>query len=185
LIKHANYSGAATVEFLLDKNKNYYFIEVNTRIQVEHPVTEMVTGRDLIKMQIKIAAGETIGLRQKDIKLTGTAIECRINAEDPARDFAPCPGTISKFIAPGGFGVRVDTHICQGSVVSPYYDSMISKLIVHQSNREEAINTMKRALREFKIEPIKTTIPACLEILNHNLYVKNKVDTGFIERSLG
>ena len=185
LVKHANYSGAATVEFLLDKNKNYYFIEVNTRIQVEHPVTEMVTGRDLIKMQIKVAAGETLGLRQKDIKLNGTAIECRINAEDPARDFAPCPGPISKFIAPGGLGVRVDTHIYQGAVVSPHYDSMISKLIVHQSNREEAINTMKRALREFKIEPIKTTIPICLEILNHNLYVKSKVDTGFIERSLG
>ena len=185
LVKHANYSGAATVEFLLDKNKNYYFIEVNTRIQVEHPVTEMVTGRDLIKMQIKVAAGETLGLRQKDIKLNGTAIECRINAEDPAREFAPCPGPISKFIAPGGLGVRVDTHIYQGAVVSPYYDSMISKLIVHQSNREEAINTMKRALREFKIEPIKTTIPICLEILNHNLYVKSKVDTGFIERSLG
>ena len=182
LIKHADYYNAATVEFLLDKDKNYYFIEVNTRIQVEHPVTEMVTGQDLIKWQIKIAAGLPLDLRQRDIKHTGVAMECRINAEDPDRNFAPCPGKITKFFTPGGPGVRVDTYLSQDAVISPYYDSMVSKLIVHQPTREEAIATMKRALREFKIEPIKTTIPACLKILSHNLYVKNQVDTSFIER---
>lgn len=184
LIKHADYYNAATVEFLLDKDKNYYFIEVNTRIQVEHPVTEMVTGQDLIKWQIKIAAGLPLDLRQRDIKHTGVAMECRINAEDPDRNFAPCPGKITKFFTPGGPGVRVDTYLSQDAVISPYYDSMVSKLIVHQPTREEAIATMKRALREFKIEPIKTTIPACLKILSHNLYVKNQVDTSFIERHL-
>lgn len=185
VIKHANYFSAATVEFLLDADKNYYFIEVNTRIQVEHPVTEMVTGHDLIKLQLKIAAGQPLGFRQKDITHTGCSLECRINAEDPARNYAPCPGTITKFIPPGGMGVRVDTHVYQGATVSPYYDSMISKLIVHRPTREEAIETMKRALHEFRIEPIKTTIPACIDILSHNLYVKGKVDTGFIERHLG
>ncbi len=184
LIKHAEYYNAATVEFLLDKDKNYYFIEVNTRIQVEHPVTELVTGHDLIKWQIKIAAGQPLDLRQRDIKHTGCAIECRINAEDPDRNFAPCPGKITKFFTPGGPGVRVDTYLCQDAVISPYYDSMVSKLIVHQPTRTEAIATMKRALREFKIEPIKTTIPASLKILSHNLYVKNEVDTSFIERHM-
>lgn len=185
LVKQTEYVGAATVEFLLDKNMNFYFIEVNTRIQVEHPVTEMVTGQDLIKWQLKVASGEPINLRQKDIHLNGVAIECRINAEDPAKDFAPCPGKITKYVPPGGFGIRLDTHVCQGYTISPYYDSMIGKLIVHASSRDQAINTMKRALREFKIEPIKTTIPICLEILTHNLYVKSKVDTGFIEKHLG
>jgi acetyl-CoA carboxylase biotin carboxylase subunit len=184
LIKHAEYYNAATVEFLLDKDKNFYFIEVNTRIQVEHPVTEMVTGQDLIKWQIKIAAGLPLDLRQRDIKHSGVAIECRINAEDPDRNFAPCPGKITKFFTPGGPGVRVDTYLSQDAVISPYYDSMISKLIVHQPTRTEAIATMKRALREFKIEPIKTTIPASLKILSHNLYVKNEVDTSFIERHM-
>ena len=185
LIKEANYHSAATVEFLLDKNKNYYFIEVNTRIQVEHPVSELVTGQDLIKWQIKVAAGHTLDLRQRDIKHTGVAMECRINAEDPDRDYAPNPGKVEKFIVPGGPGVRVDTHIHQGAMVSPYYDSMIAKLIVHQPTREETIATMKRALLEFKIEPIKTTIPGQLAILSHNLFVKNQVDTSFIERHMG
>ena len=185
LIKHANYSNAATVEFLLDRDKNFYFIEVNARIQVEHPVTEMVTGWDLIKWQIKVAAGEPLTLRQRDITHRGVAMECRVNAEDPARNFAPCPGKIELFMPPGGPGVRVDTYIYQGAVISPYYDSMISKVIVHQPSRQEAIATMKRALREFRIEPIKTTIPACLKILSHNLFVKNEVDTSFIERHLG
>lgn len=184
IIKHANYINAATVEFLIDKNKKFYFMEVNTRIQVEHPVTEMVTGQDLIKWQLRIAGGQTIDLRQKDITHNGVAIECRINAEDPERDFAPCPGRITKYVPPGGMGVRVDTHVYSGWNVSPYYDSMISKLIVHQKNREDAINTMKCALREFKIEPVKTTIPACLDILSHNLFVKGKVDTSFIERHM-
>lgn len=185
LIKEAKYHNAATCEFLLDKDNNYYFIEVNTRIQVEHPVSELVTGHDLIKWQLKIAAGEPLGLRQRDIKHNGVAMECRINAEDPERGYAPCPGRVEKFIVPGGLGVRVDTHLYQGAMVSPYYDSMVAKLIVHQPTREEAIATMKRALSEFKIEPIKTTIPACLDILSHNLFVKNEVDTSFIERYMG
>ncbi|MHC4105141.1 MAG: ATP-binding protein, partial [Planctomycetota bacterium] len=163
--------------------KNYYFIEANTRIQVEHPVTEVVTGHDLIKLQLKVAAGQPIKFSQKNIKHNGVAIECRINAEDPENNFAPSPGTIRRLILPGGPGVRVDTHVHQGWTVSPTYDSMIAKLIVHQRTRTEAIATMKRALREFVIEPIKTTIPACLDILSHNLFVKNKIDTGFVERN--
>ncbi len=185
VIKEADYVNAGTVEFLLDKDKNFYFIEVNTRIQVEHPVTEMVTGHDLIKWQIRIAAGQTINLRQRDIHHTGVALECRINAEDPERNYAPCPGTITRFVPPGGMGVRVDTHLHQGSIVSPHYDSMIAKVIVHQKNREEAIATMKRALREFRIEPIKTTIGACMDILSHNLYLKSQVNTSFIEQNMG
>ena len=185
VVKQANYVNAGTVEFLLDKDNKFYFMEVNTRIQVEHPVTEMVTGHDLIKWQLKIASGQTIDLRQKDIKHIGAAIECRINAEDPANNFAPSPGRITKYVPPGGMGVRIDTHVYQGWTISSHYDSMISKLIVHQKTREEAINTMKRALREFKIEPVKTTIPVCLEILSHNLYVKGRVDTGFVERHMG
>jgi acetyl-CoA carboxylase, biotin carboxylase subunit len=183
IIKKAKYVNAATVEFLLDSDKNFYFIEANTRIQVEHPVTEMVTGHDLIKMQLKIAAGQPIKFSQRNIKHSGVAIECRINAEDPDNNFSPSPGTITKLILPGGPGVRVDTHVHQGWTVSPSYDSMIAKLIVHQRNRTEAIATMKRALKEFVIEPIKTTIPACLDILSHNLFVKNKIDTGFVERN--
>ena len=183
IIKEANYVNAATVEFLLDKDRKFYFIEVNTRIQVEHPVSEMVTGQDLIKWQIKIAGGEPIKLKQKDIKRRGVAIECRINAEDPTNNFAPSPGTITRYIAPGGCGVRVDTHVHQGWTISPNYDSLIAKLIVHRDTRTEAIATMRRALQEFVIEPVKTTIPACLEILSHNLFVKGKVDTGFVERN--
>ncbi|HON91072.1 MAG TPA: acetyl-CoA carboxylase biotin carboxylase subunit [Sedimentisphaerales bacterium] len=184
LIKEAKYVNAATVEFLLDKDNKFYFIEVNTRIQVEHPVTEMVTGHDLIKWQIRIAGGQPLKLRQKSIKHQGVSIECRINAEDPANNFSPSPGTITQFIAPGGNGVRVDTHAHQGWTVTPNYDSLIAKLIVHQKTRGEAIATMRRALQEFVVQPIKTTIPACLEILSHNLFVKGKVDTGFVERNL-
>jgi len=183
LIKEAGYVNAATVEFLLDQQKNFYFIEANTRIQVEHPVTEMVTGHDLIKWQLKIASGHRIKLSQKSIRLSGVAIECRINAEDPRNNFAPSPGKIERYVPPGGPGVRLDTHVYQGWTVSSCYDSMIAKLIVHQRSRPEAIATMRRALREFIIEPIKTTIPACLDILSHNLFVKNEVDTGFVERN--
>lgn len=183
IIKEAKYDNAATVEFILDKDKGYYFIEVNTRIQVEHPVTEMVTGHDLIKWQLKIAAGEPIDMSQRSIKHDGVAIECRINAEDAEKDFAPCPGTITRYIPPGGPGVRVDTHVHQGWTVSASYDSMIAKVIVHRRTRTDAIATMKRALREFVIEPIKTTIPVCLDILSHNLFIKNKIDTGFVERN--
>ncbi len=183
IVKEADYHGAGTVEFLLDKENKFYFIEVNTRIQVEHTVTEMVTGHDLIKWQIRIAGGEKLDLDQRDIEHRGVAIECRINAEDPENNFSPSPGTITRYIPPGGPGVRVDTHVHQGWRVSPNYDSMIAKLIVHQNTRDQAIATMKRALREFVIEPVKTTIPSCLNILSHNLFVKNKIDTGFIERN--
>lgn len=183
IIKKADYDSAATVEFLLDKNKNFYFIEVNTRIQVEHPVTELVTGHDLIKMQIKIAGGEKLKLDQRDIIHNGVAIECRINAEDPQNNFAPCPGTITKYIPPGGPNIRIDTHVHQGYTVPPNYDSMLCKVLVHQKTREQAINTMKRALSEFIIEPIKTTIPTCLDIMSHNLFVKGTIDTDFIEKN--
>lgn len=183
IVKEANYYSAATVEFLLDKNKNFYFIEVNTRIQVEHTVTEMVTGHDLIKLQLKIACGEKLNLKQKDIKLNGVAIECRINAEDPENNFAPSPGKITRYIPPGGPGIRVDTHVYQGYTVPTNYDSMVCKVIAHQKTRPQAIATMKRALGEFVIEPIKTTIPVCLDILSHNLFVKGKIDTSFIEQN--
>jgi acetyl-CoA carboxylase biotin carboxylase subunit len=182
IIREAGYVNAATVEFLLDKRKKFYFIEANTRIQVEHPVTEMVTGHDLIKWQLKIASGHTIKFRQKNIKHSGVAVECRINAEDPANNFAPCPGKITTFVPPGGPGVRLDTHVFQGWTVATSYDSMICKLIVHQRTRAEAIATMKRALGEFIIEPVKTTIPFCLDILSHNLFIKNQIDTGFVEK---
>ena len=184
IIKEAKYENAATIEFLLDKEKKFYFIEANTRIQVEHPVSELVTGHDLIKLQIKVAAGEKLKLSQREIKHTGCAIECRINAEDPKNNFAPCPGTIEKYIPPGGPGVRIDTHVYQGYTVPTNYDSMVCKLLAYQANRAEAINTMKRALSEFVIEPIKTTIPVCLDIVSHNLFAKGKVDTSFVERHL-
>ena len=183
IVKEANYDNAATVEFLLDKNKNFYFIEVNTRIQVEHTITEMVTGHDLIKWQLKIASGEPLNLSQCDIKHKGVAIECRINAEDPENNFSPSPGKITKYIPPGGPGIRIDTHVHQGYTVSPNYDSMVCKLIAYQDTRTEAIATMIRALDEFIIEPIKTTIPACRDILSHNLFVKSKIDTSFVERN--
>lgn len=183
IIKEAEYVNAATIEFLLDKDKKFYFIEANTRIQVEHPVTEMVTSCDLIKYQLKVASGMPLRLSQRNIKHNGVAIECRINAEDPENNFAPSPGKITRYIPPGGPGVRVDTHVYQGCTISPTYDSMIAKLIVHQKTRTDAIATMKRALQEFVIEPIKTTIPICLDILSHNQFVKSQVDTGFVERT--
>jgi len=183
IVKKAKCVNAATVEFLLDKDKKFYFIEANTRIQAEHPVTEMVTGQDLIKWQIKIAAGETIELSQREIKHSGAAIQCRIKAEDPANDFKPSDGTITRYIPPGGPGVRVDSYVYQGWTVPEGYDSMIAKVIVHQKTREGAINTMKRALSEFVIGPTPTTIPACLDIISHNLFAKNKIDTGFVERN--
>ncbi len=183
ITKEAKYVNAATIEFLLDRDKKFYFIEANTRIQVEHPVTEMVTGNDLIKYQLKIASGMPVKLSQRNIRHAGVAIECRINAEDPENNFAPSPGKITRYIPPGGPGVRVDSYVYQGCTISPTYDSMIAKLIVHQKTRAEAIATMKRALQEFVIEPIKTTIPICLNILSHSQYVKNQIDTGFVERT--
>ncbi|MCG3179068.1 MAG: Biotin carboxylase [Phycisphaerae bacterium] len=182
LVKAAKYVGAGTVEFLVDRNENFYFIEANARIQVEHPVSELITGHDLIKWQLRVACGEPIDVKQTDIKRNGAAIECRINAEDPARNFAPCPGTITRFIPPGGRGVRLDTHAYAGYTIGPRYDSMIAKLIVHGQNRANALSIMRRALGEFVIEPIKTTIPFHLEILNHPDVVKGNFDTGFLER---
>ncbi len=156
---------------------------MNARIQVEHPVTEMVTGIDLIKAQILVAAGEKLPFRQEDIVQRGVAIECRINAEDPEKKFRPTPGTITRLRVPGGFGVRFDSHVHEGYTVSPYYDSMIGKLIVHQPTRREAIACMKRALSELHIEGVKTTIPLHLKILDHAAFNEARVDTTFIERT--
>ncbi|HEY3395376.1 MAG TPA: acetyl-CoA carboxylase biotin carboxylase subunit [Lacipirellulaceae bacterium] len=184
LIQAASYTNAATVEFIVDKNNNYYFIEVNARIQVEHPVTEMVTGIDLIKWQIRVAAGERLAFSQSDIQQRGAAIECRINAENPRRNFQPSPGTITQLIAPGGFGVRFDTHAHSGYVVPSNYDSMIGKLIVHQPTRAEAIVCMLRALAELRVEGIHTTVPIHQEILSHSAFAEGRVDTTFVERTL-
>jgi len=183
LAKAAEYSSAGTVEFLVDRDQHFYFIEANARIQVEHPVTEMVTGLDLVKWQIRIASGEPLTIKQREVTQNGVAIECRINAEDPTNGFAPCPGRIERYSPAGGFGVRVDTHIHQGYEVSPRYDSLIAKLIVHQPTRAEAIACMKRCLEEFIIEPVKTTLPLYREIFSHTHFLRGTVDTGFIERT--
>jgi acetyl-CoA carboxylase biotin carboxylase subunit len=183
LVKAAGYTNAGTVEFIVDTQGNFYFIEVNARIQVEHPVTEMVTGVDLIKWQVRIAAGEPLAFRQNEIAARGAAIECRINAEDPKNGFQPSPGKIERMIVPGGFGVRFDSHAHAGYVVSPHYDSMIGKLIVHQPTRREAIECMQRALAELRIEGIKTTVPLHREILSHAAFVEGRIDTTFVERS--
>jgi len=184
LAKAAGYYSAGTVEFIVDQQDNFYFIEVNARIQVEHPVSEMVTGIDLVKAQIRIAAGEKLGLKQADIVPRGHAIECRINAEDPASNFRPCPGRIERIIAPGGYGVRFDSHATTGYVVPPHYDSLVGKLIVHQPTRQEAIRTMIRALRELRVEGIKTTVPLHLEVLANTAFHDAQVDTTFVERML-
>jgi acetyl-CoA carboxylase biotin carboxylase subunit len=185
LARAAKYYSAGTCEFLVDEKESFYFMELNARIQVEHPVTELVTGLDLLQWQIRIAAGETIKLRQDAIAQNGSAIECRINAECPDHDFRPSPGRIEEFIPPGGPGVRIDTHVYAGYTVSPHYDSLIAKLLVHRPKRSEAINAMRRALDEFKISPIKTTIPIHQKILAHTNFVNGDVDTGFIERVFG
>ncbi len=183
LVRAANYTNAGTVEFIVAPSGEYYFIEMNARIQVEHPVTEMLTGIDLIKTQILVAAGEKLPFRQEDVRRDGVAIECRINAEDPEKNFRPTPGQITKLRVPGGFGVRFDSHVHEGYVVSPYYDSMIGKLIVHQPTRREAIACMKRALSELHIEGVKTTIPLHQKILDHAAFNTADVDTTFIERT--
>ncbi len=183
LVKSANYTNAGTCEFIVDRQGNFYFIELNARIQVEHPVTEMVTGIDLIKSQIRVAAGEPLPWKQEEIVTRGAAIECRINAEDPDKNFRPTPGLITSLIPPGGFGVRFDSHVHVGYNVSPHYDSMIGKLIVHQPTRTEAIATMRRALAEFRIEGVKTTIPLHREILKHRAFAEAQGDTTFIERT--
>lgn len=177
--KAVNYEGAATVEFLLDNQGNFYFMEMNTRIQVEHPVTEEVADCDLVEYQIRVAMGENI--RERDIKIDGHAIECRINAEDPFRNFAPFPGTITTFHPPGGHGVRVDTHVYTGYKIPPHYDSMIAKLIVRARTRDLAIQKMLRALDEFVIEGVKTTIPFHQQLLRDERFLKGDFDTRFLE----
>ncbi len=179
--KAINYVNAGTIEFLLDSDGSFYFMEMNTRIQVEHPVTETVTGIDLLKEQIRVAAGEKLKYKQDDIKFDGHAIECRIIAEDPDNNFMPCPGKINTLNIPGGFGVRVDTHIYQGYEISPYYDSMIGKLICRGKTRQEAIAVSRRALDEFIIEPIKTTIPFHKKVMNDVSFMRGKFSTDFVE----
>lgn len=184
--KAAGYESAGTIEFLYDdKTQNYYFMEMNTRIQVEHPVTEMVTGVDIVKEQIKIADGRKLSYSQDDIKLTGHAIECRINAENPDKNFAPCPGLIDYLMLPaGGLGLRVDTAVFEGYEIPPYYDSMIAKVIVHGATREEAISKMKRALYEFIISGIDTNIEFQNRILTNESYLKDEFDTSFLSEML-
>jgi acetyl-CoA carboxylase biotin carboxylase subunit len=179
-----DYVGAGTIEMLLNDDGSFYFMEMNTRIQVEHPVTEMCTGFDLVKEQIRAAAGLPLSLPDQPIHLRGHAIECRINAEDPARNFAPSPGTIATFHPPGGPGVRVDTHMYAGYRVPPYYDSLLMKLIVHASNRDEAIARMRRALAETVIEGVHTTIPFLQAVMDHPAFVAGEVDTKFLERMM-
>ena len=184
LIKEAGYTNAGTVEFIVDQQHNFYFIEVNSRIQVEHPVTEMITGIDLIKTQIRVAAGEPLPFSQADVKQTGACIECRINAENPDKNFQPNPGLIKQLFVPGGLGVRFDSHAHAGYTVPPYYDSMIGKLIVHRPTRADAIATMIRCLDELRIDGIKTTAPFHKRVLSHTAFVEGLVDTGFVEREL-
>lgn len=180
----AEYRNAGTIEFVLDKDGNHYFIEMNTRVQVEHPVTEMVTGVDIIREQIRIAAGLPLSLKQADVKLQGASIECRINAESPYDGFRPCPGQIMGLHLPGGPGVRVDTALYPGCEISPYYDNMIAKLIVHGATRADAIRKMRRALEEFLIEGVETNIELQYLILHHQDFIKGRYDTGFMEKFL-
>jgi acetyl-CoA carboxylase biotin carboxylase subunit len=179
--KAVNYRGAGTVEFLVDGDE-FYFMEMNTRIQVEHPVTEMVTGIDLIKEQIKVAAGQKLSVKQEDINIKGHAIECRINAEDPDHDFRPSPGKLVAIHVPGGLGVRVDTHVYAGYEIPPFYDSLIAKLITYGKDRKEAITIMKRALDEFLVEPIKTTVSFHKKVMIDSDFRKGDVSTHFVEK---
>ncbi|SJZ85693.1 acetyl-CoA carboxylase biotin carboxylase subunit [Selenihalanaerobacter shriftii] len=183
--KAVNYSNAGTVEFLLDTHNNFYFIEMNTRIQVEHPVTELVTGIDLIKEQVKVATGQELEYTQDDIEFDGAAIECRINAEDPYNDFRPSPGKLEEYLVPGGLGVRVDSCAYPGYLIPPYYDSMVAKLIVWGKDREEAITRMLRSLDEYEISGIKTTIPFHKIVLNNAFFRKGEFYTNFIQRRIG
>ncbi|NYF24619.1 acetyl-CoA carboxylase biotin carboxylase subunit [Sporosarcina sp. JAI121] len=178
-----NYRGAGTVEFIFDHiNQKFYFMEMNTRIQVEHTITEMVTGIDLVKQQLKIASGEKLAYRQEDIKITGWSIECRINAENPSKNFMPSPGKVTMYMPPGGFGVRVDSAMYTGYSIPPFYDSMVAKLIVHGDTREEAVARMKRALDEFIIEGVDTTIPFHLKLMGNEVFESGDFDTKFLEK---
>lgn len=180
--KAVDYTGAGTVEFIYDySNRKFYFMEMNTRIQVEHPVTEMVTGVDLIKEQIRVASGESLQLKQEEVIFNGWAIECRINAENPEKNFMPSPGKINMYLPPGGLGVRIDSAAYPGYSIPPYYDSMIAKVITYGSTREEAISRMKRALSEFVVEGIHTTIPFHLKLLEHEKFVEGQFNTKFLE----
>jgi acetyl-CoA carboxylase biotin carboxylase subunit len=184
-MKQVGYVSAGTVELLLDqKTNNFYFMEMNTRIQVEHPVTEMVTGVDLIREQIRIAAGEKLKLSQEQIQISGVSIECRINAEDPENNFMPSPGRIESLILPGGPHLRLDSHIYAGYEISPYYDSLVAKLIAHGDTRLEAIKIMQRALAEFFISPIKTTIPLHQRIMQDQLFLRGDISTHFVQDTL-
>ncbi|MFP4473204.1 MAG: acetyl-CoA carboxylase biotin carboxylase subunit [Candidatus Omnitrophota bacterium] len=178
------YYTVGTVEFIFDNDNNYYFMEMNTRIQVEHPITEMITGVDLVKEQIRVAAGEKLALKQSDIQGKGHSIECRINAEDPDNNFMPCPGKVTSYNPPGGFGIRVDSHLYEGYSIPPYYDSLISKLVVHDDDRTSAIARTKRALQEYTVDGVKTTIPFHLKVLDHADFQKGEYSTKFIEQKL-
>jgi acetyl-CoA carboxylase biotin carboxylase subunit len=181
LMKQAGYTNAGTVEFLVDRENAFYFIEVNARIQVEHPVTEMVTGIDLVKEQIRIAAGEKLGYDQDKVRFDGCAIEVRVNAEDPAHGFRASPGRVSAWMPAGGPGVRIDSHVYPGYVVPPNYDSLIAKLIVHKPNRRQALAALARSLDEFTVSGIHTTIPFYRRILAHSGFAAGHYDTGFVE----
>ncbi|SHH96370.1 acetyl-CoA carboxylase, biotin carboxylase subunit [Clostridium collagenovorans DSM 3089] len=183
--KAVNYKGAGTIEFLRDKYGEFYFMEMNTRIQVEHPVTEMITGIDIVKEQLNVASNKPLDIKQEDITINGHAIECRINAEDPRAGFMPSPGVVNVINLPGGFGVRLDTAIYNGYKIPPYYDSMVAKLIVHGRDREEAINKMKRALDEFIIEGVKNNIEFQYEILNNKKFNEGDINTSFIAQEFG
>ena len=181
-IKSMNYCNVGTVEFLLDENENFYFMEMNTRIQVEHPITEEVTGIDLVKLQILIAAGEKLAIKQEDVSIKGTAIECRINAEDPENGFLPSPGPIDFCYIPGGYGVRIDTGIYSGYHIPPHYDSLIAKIIAKAKTRKDTLKIMDRALSEFLIEPTKTTADLCRDIINDPDFKRGKYHTGFLNK---
>jgi acetyl-CoA carboxylase biotin carboxylase subunit len=185
LAKSVNYRNAGTCEFLYDVLRGeVYFIEVNARIQVEHPVTEMVTGRDLVQEQLRIAGGQGLSVKQSDVVLTGHAIECRINAEDTTRDFVPVPGTVTRWAPPEGEGIRLDSHIFEGAVIPPFYDSMIGKLIVHAESRNKAIARMADALDNFTVEGVPTTIPLHRTILASEAFRSNNFHTRWLEQDL-
>ena len=182
--KVAGYTSIGTVEFLVDKNNNFYFMEMNTRIQVEHPITEMRTGIDLVKTQIKIATGEELKIKQKDIKFRGHSIECRLNAENPNKKFMPCPGLINGLHFPGGNGVRIDSAIYEGYTIPPNYDSMIAKIITFGTNRNEAISKMKRVLEELVVDGIQTNQDFLFEIIKNHNFIRGNFDTSFIEKEI-